>query len=266
MSRPSRRNTGWLPTSTSISASPRRLAGPAFAAQPQHLAALHARGNAHVQAAAVRQHQALRAAAHGVEKPDGQRIAPIGALAAHAGAAARAEQAGEDIAEIVLVAVETTAVVAPGRPLRVLAVAALTRRGAGWGAIMPVAVDFAAIEAGAAFGVGQQFVGRVDGLEAVLGLRVAGIEIGVRGLGELQERAANLLVRRVPGDAERRVGVVGHAVSTIACLPDCRSRSHQKIDRRRRAKAFAAGARFSSNVAHPIATSQSATARLAPAR
>lgn len=107
-----------------------RLARAPLAPQAQDLPALQARRNGDVEAAAFRQVQALRRAADGVEKRDGQGVVPV--LAAPpsgrsgAGRAARFEHLRKNVAQIVIRA-EAGPVARACRPFRLVPVGALPR-------------------------------------------------------------------------------------------------------------------------------------------
>lgn len=61
--------------------------------------------------------------------------------------------------------------------------------------------------------VAQHLVGFGDGLEALVGLRVARVHVGVVDLGQLAVGAADDLLVGVAVDAQQRVVVLAHTAS-----------------------------------------------------
>jgi len=176
-----------------------RLAGTSLAAQAQGLAALQAGRNTDVEAPALRQGQALAGAPHRVEEGHQKGGSSVGALPPlRVGAAPRPEDAGQDVAQVIVIGTEPGAVAHPCSAFGVVAVGPLTwrrpRERVRGRAFLARRIDLPAIEAGPSLGVRQQVVRRVGLLETLLRLRVSGMQVGMRGLGKLEERGPDLLL------------------------------------------------------------------------
>ena len=71
-------------------------------------------------------------------------------------------------------------------------------------------VDLTSVEARALLGISQQIIGRGDLFEFFLRLPIAGIEVGVQLFCQLTVSLADLILRRLPFDAQDSVGVLAH--------------------------------------------------------
>src|SRR5262249_50909549 len=131
-----------------------------------------------------------------------QSVMRIGAAHAQVGVAAAAEDLRQDIVALA--------------EIRIARVAAVTlRRGAvGKVAIVALArplvargVDLAAVKSRALVGVADQVVRRRHCLELVLGLLVAGVEVGMQLLRQPAIGLLNVVLRRVLLDAKDLIGI-----------------------------------------------------------
>ena len=147
------------------------------------------------------------------ELVDGEAVAGVGPAHAEGAAPparALAEQAAEEVADIgeILEAPPAAAIgVGAGPGSLEIAVEMLAR------ALIAGGVDLAPVEAGALVLVAQEVIGGGDGLEPVLGLLVAGVEIGMQLLGELAVGLPDLVQAGVALDAQCLVRVGSHVCS-----------------------------------------------------
>jgi hypothetical protein len=79
------------------------------------------------------------------------------------------------------------------------------------GLLLPRRVDLAAIEFPAFFEIGEKVVRAGDRLERVLGFRVAGIEVGMVLLRQLEIGGPDRVLRGVSRHAERLIGILQDA-------------------------------------------------------
>src|SRR6185369_2323295 len=79
--------------------------------------------------------------------------------------------------------------------------------------LAPVGVDLARVELLLLGGVAQDVEGARDPLEALLGLLVVRIGVGMVGLGQLAECLADLVRARATGDAQLLIGVARQKLS-----------------------------------------------------
>ena len=108
-------------------------------------------------------------------------------------------------------------------------------------------VDLAGVVAPPLLRIGQEIVGAGDLLELVLGLLVAGIEIGVQFLGQLPVRLADLVGGSGLGDAKGFIRVV-HARDPSRARPASLSRDAGQFSRRdRRRRRFCVAAALRNN-------------------
>ena len=151
-------------------------------------------------------------AAHRLAEPDLEPVADIAAAHPHgAPAAAAAEQVLDHVLEVGCVLERAGAGIAgAARPFGKVTVELLAhlRRAAG--------VDLAAIELAPLLLVGQQLVGGGALLEPLLRLLVAGMQVGMRGLGELAIGAADLVRGRVTANAQHLVGIAHAHLASLA--------------------------------------------------
>jgi hypothetical protein len=176
---------------------------PAHAGEPKEVAVLDPRRDRRLDLAAVGQdHRALRAAG-GVQQVDLEREREVAASHPNPAAAAIGpEQVGEDLLQVGAVAEHLAGRV----PLPAVAVGEAAVELAP-GPLSTGGVDLAPVEPGPLVLVGEQVVGRRQLLEPRLGLRVAGVQVRVRGLRELAVGLADVLWRSGARHAQHLVRV-----------------------------------------------------------
>ena len=167
---------------TSMSASPAGAVIPAWKAlalEAEELPVLEPGGDGDVERAAVRQPEAAHRTIRGLEKIDRERIMHVGTARREAMPETVAKGGTKDALEIVRPEGLRAIFAVHGLVSEVAVEAALLRP------LGAARVDLAAVEARALLRVGEQRVGGGDGLEALLRVLFAGIEVGMKALGQL---------------------------------------------------------------------------------